>query len=70
MGKPRVFYKPMEVLIVENGRVKKGWYTQECVPGGDGFAYDGKCTPIFDSIDDLVGWLAENAESIPEAEVE
>lgn len=69
MGKPRVFYKPEEVLIVEDGRVRKGWYTQECVPGGDGFAYDGKCTPIFDSVDDLVGWLADNANSMPTAEV-
>lgn len=69
MGKPRVFYKPEEVLIVEDGRVRKGWYTQECVPGGDGFAYDGKCTPIFDSVDDLVGWLADNADSMPTAEV-
>ena len=70
MGKPRVFYKPVEVLIVEDGRVRKGWYTQECVPGGDGFAYDGACTPIFDSIDDLVGWLADNADSMPIAGVE
>lgn len=69
MGKPRVFYKPEEVLIVEDGRVRKGWYTQECVPDGDGFAYDGKCTPIFDSVDDLVGWLADNADSMPTAEV-
>lgn len=70
MGKPRVFYKPVEVLIVEDSRVRKGWYTQECVPGGDGFAYDGKCTPIFDSVDDLVGWLADNADSMPMAGVE
>lgn len=70
MGKTRVFYKPVEVLIVEDGRVRKGWYTQEYVPGGDGFAYDGVCTPIFDSVDDLVGWLADNAGSMPMAEVE
>lgn len=70
MDEPRVFYKPMEVLVVKGGRVRKGWYTQECVPGGDGFAYDGECTPIFDSVDDLVGWLADNAESMPRAEVE
>ena len=70
MGKPRVFYKPMKVLIVEDGKVRDGWYTQECVPIGDGFAYDGECTPIFDSVDDLTGWLADNAESLPKAEVE
>lgn len=70
MGKPRVFYKPMEVMVVEDGRVRKGWYTQECVSGEDGFAYDGECTPIFDSVDDLVCWLADNAESMPRAEVE
>ena len=69
MEKPRVFYKPEEVLIVEDGRVRKGWYTQECVPGGDGFAYDGECTPIFDSVDDLIGWLSDNANSMPTAEV-
>lgn len=70
MGKPRVFYKPMKVLIVEDGQVRDGWYTQECVPTGDGFAYDGECTPIFDSVDDLMGWLADNAESLPKAKVE
>lgn len=70
MGKPRVFYKPTEVLIVEDGRVRKGWYTQECISGGDGFAYDGECTPIFDSVDDLVGWLADNADSMPMTGVE
>ena len=70
MGKPRVFYKPVEVLIVEDGRVRKGWYTQECVPGGDGFAYDGEWTPIFDSVDDVVGLLADDPASMPIAGVE
>lgn len=70
MEKIRVFYKPTEVMIVEDGRMRRGWYTQECVTDHDGFAYDGGCTPIFDSVEQLEGWLVENAGSFPETEVE